>query len=87
MSLDVVAVTPHADFVLDLEYANGERRRFDVKPLLSMRPWSRIASPAIFNRVRVDYGTVVWPGEIDIAPETLYIDSVPIEEVSEAVTA
>ncbi|MHB1360130.1 MAG: DUF2442 domain-containing protein [Rhodocyclaceae bacterium] len=87
MSLDVISVTPHADFVLDLEYANGERRHFDMKPLLMMRPWNRIASPAIFNRVRVGYGTVVWPGEIDIAPETLYIDSVPIKESGEVVAA
>lgn len=40
-------------------------------------PWSRIAAPALFGKVRVDYGTVVWPGEIDIAPETLLLDSVP----------
>ena len=79
MLLDVISVIPHADFQLDLEFENGERRRFDVKPLLEMKPWSRIGTPAIFSRVRVDYGTVVWPGEIDIAPETLYDDSVPIE--------
>lgn len=85
MLLDAIAVTPRADFVLDLEFANGERRRFDMKPLLAMKPWNRVASPAIFNRVRIDYGTVVWPGEIDIAPETLYEDSVRIHEASGAV--
>jgi len=79
MLLDVVSVKPTPDFQIDLEYGNGERRRFDMRPLLSMTPWSRIASPALFSRVSVDYGTVVWPGDIDIAPETLYDDSVPLD--------
>jgi len=78
MLLDVVAVRPRPAFQLDIEFENGEHRRFDMRPLLTIKPWSRIASPAIFKRARVDYGTVVWPGEIDIAPETLYDDSVPI---------
>lgn len=77
MLLDVVTVWPRPDFQLDLEFENGERRRFDVRPLLTMKPWTRIASASVFNLVHVDYGTVVWPGYIDIAPETLYDDSVP----------
>ena len=78
MLLDVISVKPQADYHLDLEFENGECRRFDMKPLLEMKPWNRIATPVLFEHVRVDYGTVVWPGEIDIAPETLYDDSVPI---------
>ena len=78
MTLDVVAVTPLPDFMLDLVFANGEKRRFDMKPLLTMNPWRRLAHSQLFERVRVDYGTVVWPGELDVAPETLYEDSVII---------
>lgn len=78
--LDVVKVNPRPDFQLDLVFENGEQRRFDMRPLLSMKPWTHIANPHIFGLARVDYGTVVWPGEIDIAPETLYDDSVPIRD-------
>ena len=79
MLLDVVGVKTRPDFQLDLEFENGELRRFDMRPLLVVTPWNRIANVHLFERARVEYGTVIWPGEIDVAPETLYDDSVPIE--------
>lgn len=78
MLIDVVSVQARPEYQLDFEYQNDERRRFDMRPLLIMKPWSRISSVGLFECVRVGYGTVVWPGEIDIAPETLYFDSIPI---------
>lgn len=80
MLIDIVSVKPKKDFYLELEFQNGERRLFDMRPLLSLKPWNRIANEHLFERARVGYGTVVWPGEIDIAPETLYDDSTPIEK-------
>lgn len=78
MLIDVIDAKTQADFQLMIEFRNGEKRRFDMRPLLEMKPWNRIASPELFNRFRVECGTVVWPGNIDIAPETLYDDSVPV---------
>jgi hypothetical protein len=79
MTIDIVAIKTKSDFQLDIEFANGERRQFDMKPLLKMQPWNRIDSIRLFEQVRIDYGTVTWAGgEIDIAPETLYDESVPI---------
>ena len=75
--MDVISVMPQPGFQLLLTFANAEIRQFDMRPLLDMKPWNRIAAPALFAKARVDYGTVVWPGDIDIAPETLFLDSVP----------
>ncbi len=79
MRSDLLHVTPTDDFELLLVYVNGERRRFDVKPLLTLKPWTRVAAPAVFKLVRVEYGTVVWPGNVDIAPEKLLLDSVLVQ--------
>jgi hypothetical protein len=78
MTPDLASFTLCGDFQLDLLFANGERRRFDMRPLLQMKPWNRLNAAGVFERVCVDYGTLVWPGEIDIAPETLYDDSYPV---------
>jgi len=73
--LDVVKVEPNKDYTLALEFENGERRRFDMSPLLTKKPFDKIKALPLFMLAHVDYGTVVWPGNIDIAPETLYDES------------
>lgn len=79
MLLDVTAVEARPDFLLDLEFENGERRRFDMSPYLHYPIFRRLENPGFFSLARAEHGTVVWPGDIDIAPETLYELSVPVE--------
>ncbi len=49
MLLDIITVRPQPDFHLDLEFQNGECRRFDMRPLLSVKPWNRIARRHCLN--------------------------------------
>ena len=76
--LDVIEAAPRSDGTLLLVFENGERRIFDVKPLMEKKPFDRLADMRIFLSARVDYGTVVWDGDIDIAPETLYDKSTAV---------
>lgn len=75
--LDVVNLQAGADYSLLLEFENGARRIFDMTPYLDKRPFTALKSASLFAQARVGFGTVIWPGHIDIAPETLYDRSVP----------
>jgi hypothetical protein len=76
--LDVTAVRVKPDYRLELQFENGERRLFDMSPYMNKKPFIHLKNPALFACAFIDYGTVVWPGDIDIAPETLYDRSVPL---------
>jgi hypothetical protein len=76
--LDVLKVTVRPEYRLELEFENGERRLFDMSPYMDKKPFLKLKGSPLFNCAYVDYGTVVWPGNIDIAPETLYDRSIPI---------
>jgi len=75
--LDVVKVEAKLDYTLLLEFENGEKRVFDMAPYMDKKPFAQLKGSPLFGKASVDYGTVVWPGNIDIAPETLYHRSRP----------
>ncbi len=80
--LDVIQVQAQTDYKLVMEFENGELRCFDMSPYMDQKPWVKLKNSPLFYRASVDYGTVVWPGEIDIDPETLYELSELIEPSS-----
>lgn len=75
---DVTDVTVNADGFLILLFENGVKKRFDMNPLFSRKPFQNLKGNANFYLAKVEYGTVVWPGDIDIDPETLYEQAVTI---------
>ncbi len=77
MYLDVMHLEVLPDFKLLLTFENGEKRLFNMQPLLAKKPWHTLGDTAHFSQAHVAYGTVMWPGNIDVAPETLYECSVP----------
>jgi hypothetical protein len=80
MLLDVTHVTTQPHFILLLEFENGERRSFNMLDYIDQKPWARLKSGNVFQGAFVENGTVTWPGNIDIDPETLYERSVPLNE-------
>lgn len=74
----VAHVRPVTDYQLEIEFENGERRQFDVKPYLQRGVFVRLQNLGVFQAARVVAGSVVWPGGLDLSYDTLYLESQPI---------
>ena len=70
--LDVISVEPQKGNMLLLVFENHEKRLFDMSPYLEKKPFTKLKNLPLFMKATVAYGTVTWPGNIDIAPETLW---------------
>ena len=73
MTPDVTSVRSLPDYELLISFEDGEQRRFSVKPYLGFSAYQPLTEPSRFMAVHVFNGTVAWPGDIDISPDTLYI--------------
>ncbi len=76
MNPRVKSVVPMADYRLRLVFTNGEVGEFDCSHLLNFGVFQEFKDVDYFMRAAVSHGTVVWPNEQDICPDTLYEDSV-----------
>jgi hypothetical protein len=82
----VKRVRPLDDYQLEVEFENGERRLFVMKPYLQRGVFARLQNRAAFQAARVVAGSVEWPGEVDLSYDTLYLESRPIMEATAAET-
>jgi hypothetical protein len=70
-------VYPREGYLLKLVFTNNEERCFDMKPYLKEGIFISLQDTGLFNAVKLAHGTIEWPGEIDMCPDTLYAGSVP----------
>lgn len=74
----VKQVEPTDVFELILTFNTGEKKKFDVKTLFQYSIYSPLKNIGFFKLVKVDNMCVYWNDDIDICPDTLYLQSVPM---------
>jgi len=68
----VIEVEKLEGFELNLAFSDGLSGILDFSDLLTGAIFSPLKEVGRFNSVEVRYGTLVWEGDIDMAPEYLY---------------
>jgi len=73
--MDIISIFTKDNYQIELTYQNDEIKLFDMLLLLDEKPWNKIKTLHMFRQAKVEYEMVVWQCEIDLAPETLHLDS------------
>jgi hypothetical protein len=68
-------VKPLENFILELEFSDGEIRKFDCVPYLNGDWFSELLDINRFKKVRILGNTVEWASGQDLCPDCLYDNS------------
>jgi hypothetical protein len=80
MYAKVTAVQATDDHKLILTFDNLERRLVDMRPYLTVGRFVELRDAKLFKQVGVSFDTVQWENGLDLDPEFLYAESVPLSE-------
>lgn len=72
---DVAEVTTLDAFRLRVRFFDGVEGHVDMNALVhspTAGVFAQLADPVRFAEAYVEYGTVTWPGERDLAPDAMY---------------
>ena len=72
-----IKVTPLNEYKLLVTFDNGETRYFDVSPYLRGDWFSQLRDEKVFSAVVISDYSIEWPDGQDIAPDCLYMNSIP----------
>ena len=83
-SIKVTEAKPLRGRMMLVTFSTGEKRLFDTTKLQGSA-FAPLADETVFNRPAIFHGVITWlDGEIDIAPETVYLESYAYDSAGEA---
>ena len=71
----VTEVRAQTGYRLSVTFVDGTTGEVDLSRLVTSGGagvFADLRDPAVFAQVRVEYGAVTWPGNIDLAPDAMY---------------
>lgn len=88
----IIKVSPNDDYTLTITFNNGERRLYDMRPLLKEGTvFEPFIKPENFRRAYVDDTHCIawdidpnidsdkaWGNKVDLSPDVCYVDSIPL---------
>ena len=63
------------EYRLRVKFSDGAAGIVDMARLVHSPEagvFAALLDPAVFAQVEIEYGTVTWPGELDLAPDAMY---------------
>ncbi len=70
-----------------MTFTNGEFGTYDCTPLLTFGVFRELSDEAYFHKVQACNGTIAWPHEQHICPDTLYLESLRAQLPNQPTTA
>ncbi len=73
----VVEARPLDGFRLHVRFVDGLEGEVDMSALVCSPTagiFARLADPSLFAQVFVEHGAVMWPGELDLAPDAMHAE-------------
>lgn len=74
----VKKVEANDNYELLLTFNNGEVKKFNARKLFEYPMYEPLKNIGFFKLVKADNMCVYWNDEIDICPDTLYEQSIPV---------
>jgi hypothetical protein len=71
----VRTVTALPEYRLSVEFMDGVAGIVDLRNLVTSPQagvFAGLRDRALFDQVRIEYGAITWPGEIDLAPDAMH---------------